>query len=207
MSLQVVVGILAAALTMVFAWPQAIRVLRARDVHGVAPATALLVLFTAVSWTIFGLLIWDGPMIIANWFAMISASITLGVLLKRGRFTGGRLIGAVVLYVVVLLLALALLGEDGPGWMGVVAGIGMAIPQTVRVMRGDSAGVSIAMYLLMSAMMASWLVYGLLIGEFVAVIANVLALPAALLCASRLIVERLRQKPAVVTPASAADVT
>ena len=77
------------------------------------------------------------------------------------------------------------------GWwvtaLGVVAGLlttGSFVPQVVKAWReGDTAALSLRMYLVMTGAFALWLGYGLVIGSWPVVVFNVcnLALGAAIL--------------------------
>ncbi len=180
-----VVGTIAAALTILFAWPQAWRALRADHVEGISPVTSVMVLLTALSWLFFGILITDVPMMVANSCSGLAAACTVGVLIHRRAIQVPNAAIAFVCWLAVTFAAYLLLAENGVGIVGTVLGATMAIPQAWHVFREGEDGVSIATYLLLAGVTASWLVYGILIAKPVAVAPNVIALPAALLIVAR----------------------
>jgi uncharacterized protein with PQ loop repeat len=180
MSLVPVLGTLAVGLSIAFAWPQAVRARRAHDVSGISAPSTLLLVLTSTTWLGYGLAIGDLAVIAGNGVALTAAAVTLAVLIRRDAVGDAPLLPLVAAWAVVLasLLAAATAlgwGSAPVGMFGAVLGISMTIPQAWRASRGHgTGGVSLLTHLLLMAVMATWLLYGLLVADPVIWIPNVL---------------------------------
>lgn len=79
-----IIGYVAAVLGMVAWIPQAIRVWRTGDTRSLSLAANLLFLATVVLWLIYGLLITDWPLILANVVATACMIAIVAAKLKFG---------------------------------------------------------------------------------------------------------------------------
>ena len=71
------IGYAAASLTTISFFPQAVKTLRSGDTHSIS--LGMYSLFTAgvMLWSIYGLMVADGPVLIANLITMIPAAVVL----------------------------------------------------------------------------------------------------------------------------------
>jgi uncharacterized protein with PQ loop repeat len=174
-------GTLGVVLSIVFAWPQALRARRAEDLSGVSAQTTLLLVFTATTWLLYGALVRDAAIVVANLVTVLAAALTLTTLLRRGRTDLAELLPLVGGWVLVLVVAagggVLTDGATPIGLFGAALGISMSVPQAWRVARGHGTeGVSLATYLLLLAVMATWLAYGLLLHDPVLWVPNLVGI-------------------------------
>ena len=84
------------------------------------------------------------------------------------------------------------------GWLAIVVGATSVLPQTVHVLRVPVlTGVSVSMYGLLSVAAASWAVYGVLIGDPLVVLTNLLVLPCAAVVVTRTWVSQRQELAAI----------
>ena len=78
------IGSIAAVLTTVAFVPQALKVIREKQTHGIS--LAMYALFTAgvALWFVFGLLIHSWPVTLANGITLVLASVILAMKLRYG---------------------------------------------------------------------------------------------------------------------------
>jgi len=70
-------GYAAATLTTLSFFPQAIKTLRGADVSGISLRTYGLLTIGIAAWAIYGILVQDGPLIVANLITLLPASVVL----------------------------------------------------------------------------------------------------------------------------------
>ncbi len=88
MSAAVLVGTLAAALSMFTFLPQALRVIRTRDTKAISLTTYAIVVVSTVLWGVYGVLIASPPVIAAN---VVNGGFALVILaLKVRDLASGR---------------------------------------------------------------------------------------------------------------------
>ncbi len=81
-----VIGILAVLLTTTQFIPQVYRAYHLKSIHGLSLSTFLMITATATTWVIYGVLIADRVVVIANFFVLVStAAIVLRMLYLRRR--------------------------------------------------------------------------------------------------------------------------
>ncbi|MEZ5206357.1 MAG: SemiSWEET family transporter [Acidimicrobiales bacterium] len=180
-AMELAVGAAAVGLGMpMFAWPQAVDAVRSPDVSGVSTVTATLMVLVGLSWLAYGVGVADPMVIVAN-LVMLSATLVIaGALARRRAWRGappppswrcGRWPSPPPRWS----------GTTGPAVVGSIVGIGMGVPQAVHVVRsGTVAGVAISSYVLLALLQGTWLLYGVLVGDAVIVVPNVIALPVSL---------------------------
>jgi MtN3 and saliva related transmembrane protein len=78
-----VIGFVAASLTTFAFFPQAIKVIRTRDTKSISLVMYIVVTVGLMLWLIYGILLNDLPLILANFITLIPA-ITILVLKIRG---------------------------------------------------------------------------------------------------------------------------
>ncbi len=83
------IGYVAAALTTLSFFPQAIKTLRTDDTRSISLSMYCLFTIGVAIWTAFGLLSGNGPVILANGFTLIPASFVLQKTIRH-RLNGGE---------------------------------------------------------------------------------------------------------------------
>ena len=68
-----------------FAWvPQIIRILKVKETKDISLSTYLMVSFGITCWLIYWILLWDYPIIIANWISLVFSLTIVAFKLKFG---------------------------------------------------------------------------------------------------------------------------
>lgn len=183
-----VFGSVAAGLTMLFAWPQAIRALRTRTSEGLSLTSTLLMGTSGLLWSVYGFATSSMYILVANLSVACAAMVIARVFRARHPLLPFALVAGAG--AVVALAALA--GPATTGLVGVVFAGAMTLPQAIVALRARTslAAVSALTYLLLATNAACWIVYGALIADAVVVAPNLVTLPASLL-----ILARLRRPP------------
>lgn len=78
-----IIGFVAASLTTFAFFPQAIKVIRTRDTKSISVVMYIVVTAGLVLWLVYGILLRDLPLILANFITLIPA-ITILVMKVRG---------------------------------------------------------------------------------------------------------------------------
>jgi len=84
MNLERLIGLAAATLTTLSFLPQAYRSLRTRDTRGISLSMYALFTLGIALWLVYGLLIHDLPVILANVVTLVLALIVLALKLRYG---------------------------------------------------------------------------------------------------------------------------
>ncbi len=71
------IGYIAAFLTTLNFFPQALKTLRSRDTHSISLRMYLLFTTGVMFWSIYGWMVGDGPVLIANLITLVPAVIVL----------------------------------------------------------------------------------------------------------------------------------
>lgn len=71
------IGYIAAFLTTLSFFPQALKTLRSRDTHSISLRMYLLFTTGVMLWSIYGWMVGDGPVLIANLITLVPAVILL----------------------------------------------------------------------------------------------------------------------------------
>ena len=80
-----VFGYIAATLTTISFFPQALKTLKSRDTRAISLRMYLLFTAGVAFWSLYGWLVNDGPVLIANLITLIPAVIVLGIKLTSFR--------------------------------------------------------------------------------------------------------------------------
>lgn len=181
MSGSEVLGTLGVLLNQVFIWPQVRRALD--SVEGVAALSVLGGLLARVTWTVYGVSLRDGALIVGNVTVATGFLVLLLLLLRRSPRPIALVAGAAAVGGVVVAAALG--GGAVLGWVAVVTAAVVNLPQMLRALshRDGLAGVSVVTYLLIAAASACWLSYGLLVDQPLISAPHFLLLPTALITA------------------------
>ena len=77
------IGYIAATLTTVSFFPQALKTLRSRDTQSISLRMYLLFTAGVTFWSIYGWMVDDGPVLLANLITLVPAVIVLSIKLSR----------------------------------------------------------------------------------------------------------------------------
>ncbi len=80
-----IIGTVAAVLTTTAMFPQAIRIIRTRDVHGISLIMYLAHTTGILFWLSYGVMLKEWPIILANCVGIMPASFILFLKIKLGR--------------------------------------------------------------------------------------------------------------------------
>jgi uncharacterized protein with PQ loop repeat len=179
-----VFGAAAAGLTMLFAWPQAIRALRKRRTEGLSLTSTLLMGTSGLLWSVYGLATSSVYILVANLSVACAAMVIASVFRARHPLLPLLLVvgaGSIVAFA-------ALSGPTTTGLVGDVMAGAMTLPQVILALRARTslAAVSALTYLLLATNAACWIVYGALIADPLVVAPNLVTLPASILILTRL---------------------
>lgn len=78
-----VIGFFAAFCTTISFLPQAVKTIKTKDTSGISLGMYILFTLGVFSWLVYGVLVKDNPIIIANTITFILASIILGLKIKH----------------------------------------------------------------------------------------------------------------------------
>ena len=71
MTITILIGYAATVLSILNQFPQAIKVIRTRDTHSISLAMYCIVEAAITLWLVYGILLKDGPLIVANALSLI----------------------------------------------------------------------------------------------------------------------------------------
>jgi len=171
-------GTLAAALTLVFAWPQALRAWRHDGGAGISLTTVALMLQSGLLWTAYGVLVDSAFITIAN--GSVAAAALVIALACRRRLGRARGIALALGAPAVTTIAIAL-GPPVVGVLGVACAGLMTLPQLALALRRGTVltALSPVTFALLATNAACWIVYGVGLGDALVVAPNLVTLPAS----------------------------
>ena len=80
------VGALAATLTTTAFFPQAIKTIRTRDTGGISLIMYALLMSGVALWLLYGLILGNWPLILANAIVLVPQAVVMAILLQRRRW-------------------------------------------------------------------------------------------------------------------------
>ena len=168
-------------LNQVFIWPQVRRAVRTAE--GIAALTVLGGLLARISWTAYGAVLGDVPLVVGNITVATGFLILLIVLVRRHRRPVVLMASGLGVATVVAVAMYA--GSTVLAWLAVTSAAVVNLPQMVRALSDPArlAGVSVSTYLLIAAASACWLTYGVLVHHASISAPHLVLLPTALVTA------------------------
>jgi len=190
-SMTSLVGAAAVASSLLFVWPQVLRLARTHDADGISIVTTLWAMAGFTLWSAYGVRKGLPAIWIANGQALLGFAAVLALCARWN-----PPVRRVSLLVIVEGALLALLGTrvpvDAIGICAIVVGATSFVPQAVVAWRtADVSGVSVATYVLLSISATLWAVYGVLRRDPIVVAPNLLIVPTAVLVAVRAAASRV----------------
>jgi PQ loop repeat. len=176
-------GSIAALLSVVFIWPQVIRVYAKQSVEGVTGLSHLIGLSGTLMWFTYAINTQSLPMMVSNANIEI-AIVALMVMLVRKRVLPLWLPVTVFIGSVVYCVVLNAVAPSAVGITGVLIGTPAIVPQVWRAVRTEYLlGISASSYLLLASMSLGWFTHGVLINDAILTYPNFLLAPSALFIA------------------------
>ena len=179
-NLETVVSILAVGFTVAFAWPQVFRALR-HGVDGISVGAVTQSLISASAWFGYGLAQRLPPVMIADVGVIAGQLIVTVLLVRNNALTKSRATAVVVVAIALIAICqIPLLTTPIAMIAGLVA-LTSALTQLIEVIREPDAleGLSAATYGILTIVACCWLAYGLLRGDMVIIVTNILMIPMA----------------------------
>jgi len=179
------VGTVAVALSLLFVWPQVIRVARTRDLAGVSATGAVWAGVGFSLWSVYGIEKGLAPVVVANLQSLVGFG---AVVLMAARWGPAEpavrwMVPASALGVAA---AAAALPATAIGFAAVLIGATAYLPQLrVALGPGPLTGISTGTYVLVALCSATWAIYGVVSHSMLVTAPNLLIVPTAVLVASR----------------------
>ncbi|MFM8903473.1 MAG: SemiSWEET family transporter [Actinomycetota bacterium] len=173
MSVTSLVGLIAAASSLLFIWPQVFRVFVKKSTEGLVPLSFLQGCSGSLMWTIYGLKKSSFYIVFSNLSIVVAIYLILFVCVKHKKIAGWipifTLVSLAVVGTIIANYSMTLMG-----WCTIAIGTPAITPQIVRVYRTEHLyGVSESMYALLSICCSIWIVYGLMLGDLFVSIPNI----------------------------------
>jgi uncharacterized protein with PQ loop repeat len=185
-------GLWCTGLSVAFVWPQVARVFRRRTVDGIAPTGTMHGAVASALWMLYGLARGDLAISAANAAVVVAMSLIASQQIRYRTLSSRTAASTLLLVVIVGGCGLAM-SPDVVGWLAIVAGATSVLPQTFHVLRAPTLhGVSVPTYALLCATTMSWASYGVVVGDPLVIMTNLLVLPCAALVVSRTWVSQRR---------------
>jgi uncharacterized protein with PQ loop repeat len=185
MDLTAVLGSVCTVLSVAFVWPQVVRVYRLNTVEGLAPNGTLHGLAASAMWTMYGAARGVGPLVVSNGAIGLALLMIAAAQIRHRTLPVTKLVALAAVVAVVGAGSLAI-STTLAGSLAIVIGVTSILPQTLHVSRVvNLSGVSFPMYALITVSTLLWTLYGVLIGDPLLVITNILVSPCALFVAMK----------------------
>ena len=187
-----VLGLWCTGLSVAFVWPQVARVFRQRTVDGIAPTGTLHGAVASALWMLYGLARGDVAISVANAAVVVAMSLIASQQIRYRTLSSRTAASTFLLVVIVGGCGLAV-SPDVVGWLAIIAGATSVLPQTFHVLHAPTLhGVSVPTYALLCLTTMSWASYGVVVGDPLVVLTNLLVLPCAALVVSRTLASQRR---------------
>ncbi len=202
MGLTDLAGSAAVASSLLFVWPQVVRLVRTRDPEGISVVGALWAMSGFTLWSAYGLDRDVVPIVVANAQALVGFAIVLTLRIRLGDPTATPGPTAVVPVLAIVLTA-ALASAPVVGIAAICVGATSFLPQARVAWRGVGVGgVSAATYCLLTISASLWILFGLLKRDPLVVAPNLVIVPTATLIALRALRSQPRSAAEHTTSAS-----
>lgn len=178
-------GAIATVLSMLFIWPQVLRIFRNDTVEGLAPLGALQGMSGSILWAIYGLSQGVFPVFGSNVLVAVAVGLICSAMVRHGVIARQTLFG-VATAMIGLGFVTAAISTTIVGALAFAVGALSVVPQTVKVLRDPNLnGVSVSSNSLLFFTAAAWLCYGLMIGDALVAAPNFLVIPCSAVIVQR----------------------
>ncbi len=185
MDVAVVLGLWCTALSISFIWPQVLRVYRQQTVEGLSPAGTLHGASGSVLWCLYGIARGDLPLSVANAMVLLAMAL-IAAAQVRHRVLATRIVTLVAFSAIALALACLAVSPALLGWVAIIVGATSILPQTWHTVRTpDLSALSVPTYAMLVLTAVSWSLYGMVIGDPLVVMPNLLVIPCSIVIATK----------------------
>lgn len=192
------------SLSVIFMWPQVIRVVRKRTVEGISIVATVHSMSGALLWSIYGINAAVPSIALANIVTFVAVGFIIGAQVRYG-VVSVRLAISSQLAIAFIGIVAAYISESFIGVVAIAIGGTAIIPQTIRSARTDhQVGLSALTYAVIAVMSVSWAIYGVMLGDAFIIAPNFLVVPCALFISIRAVISHRRYdstSEAVAVPA------
>jgi uncharacterized protein with PQ loop repeat len=185
MTAAAVLGTMAAASSLLFVWPQVVKLARTRDVDGVSVPATLFAMAGYSIWMLYGVREGLPFVFAANLQAVIGFGLVVVMAASHRRVEPRVWPGAAAGLAFILVVFAAVPPALG-GLAVLVSSIGFVPQAVVAVREPDLSGLSIWTYVLIALSTSVWAAYGLAEGDPYLVAPTLVILPSALTIAVRI---------------------
>lgn len=187
MNFTAVIAVVATALSLVFIWPQVWRLRGGRSVDGLSVLGTLQGGSGNALWAAYGILRMNPAVITANVSTVIAIALIARAQVRAGVMPRRWVASVVFGLVAVIALFSMTLGAWAIGLLAFACSCTAITPQLITTLRQPDRleGVSVPTYRLVTITASAWGLYGMLIGDALVVLPNVIIMPAALVIAQR----------------------
>jgi uncharacterized protein with PQ loop repeat len=189
------------SLSIIFMWPQVVRVIRKRTVEGISVIGTVHSMSGALLWTIYGIFAKIPSIAVANTVTFVAVCFIINAQVRAGVLSLSLLI-AVLMAITVIGVVAAILSESFIGVVAIAIGGTAIIPQTIRSARtSHQVGLSALTAAMIAVMSASWSVYGAILKDAFIIAPNFLIVPCALFICIRAVISHRRYGSTIATVA------
>jgi uncharacterized protein with PQ loop repeat len=182
-----VLGAMAVGSSLLFVWPQVVKLARTRDIDGISLPSTQWAMVGYLLWVAYGLPEGLPFVVLANAQAVVGFGAVV-VLVNRQERVPRRVRQVAGIGLVVLVLVAIGAPSVVVGGLAILAGASGFVPQAIVALRDpDLSGLSIATYLLIALSTTVWAAYGVAEADPILVAPTVLILPCSLLIAGRIV--------------------
>ncbi|MHB1089928.1 MAG: SemiSWEET family transporter [Ilumatobacteraceae bacterium] len=180
MTFRDLLAIWCVSLSVVFMWPQVVRVIQKKTVEGISVIATVHSMSGALLWAIYGIVAGVPSIVLANAVTFIAVGFIIAAQVRYGVVSLQLAIGSQFPIAIIGIVA-AYISESFIGVVAIVIGGSAIIPQTIRSARtSHQVGLSALTFAIIAVMSVSWAIYGAILGDAFIVAPNFLVVPCAL---------------------------
>ena len=173
------------SLSFIFTIPQAYRVVKRKTVEGISVPSQLQNVSGSILWVVYGVASSVHLVVLANVVTICGFGTVVLMQVRLGAISLTRALTVELSVLAAAFLALAI-SIDVLGVIAVLVGATGIVPQVIRAAKTNHlVGISVVTFVLVTAMSASWGIYGIIIDDLYVALPNVVITPSALFVAIR----------------------
>lgn len=180
------------SLSIIFMWPQVIRVIRKKTVEGISVVATVHSMSGALLWSIYGIVAAVPSVAFANIVTYVAVGIIIGAQVRYAVVSLRLAIGSQLTIALIGIIA-AFVSDVFIGVVAIAIGGTAIIPQTIRSARTDrQVGVSALTFAMIAVMSTSWAIYGAILENVFIIAPNFLVVPCAIFISVRAVISHRR---------------
>ena len=187
------------SLSVIFMWPQVVRVIRKKTVEGISVIGTMHSMSGALLWSMYGLVAGVPSIAAANILTFFAVCFISKVQISE-RIVSWKLVVSVQLTIALLGVFASLIAESFIGYVAIAIGGTAVIPQTIRSARtSHQVGLSALTAAMIAVMSTSWAIYGAIVEDAFIIAPNFLIVPCALFISYRAVISHRRYSSTIAT--------